>query len=269
MSEAVVNSPITPNVFAQIVQESFVAGGEHHAELASTNDLAIQRVGSATEYPLPYLIYTERQTDGRGRGNHKWLATPESLTFSLVTAPDPNIAADRLPTLALSAAVAVAEACQRFIPTGSVKVKWPNDIFIGSEKAGGILIEAGTSRAACVIGIGINVNNRLKDLPLSGRTPATLTAVAGEHIDRSELLRTILDCFAHRWQNWLATPTAPPDWKGWCLLEGKTITIATARGELTGRCLGIDTGGRLLVEENANLHTIASADSIHCHPIKV
>ena len=46
-------------------------------------------------------------------------------------------------------------------PRNAITIKWPNDLFVGDKKIGGILIEntlSGNSLLASVVGIGLNIN---------------------------------------------------------------------------------------------------------------
>ena len=266
MSQPVDSGPITPAAIAELVGHDFLTGGEHHLEVDSTNALAIARLADAP--PLPYLIYAERQTAGRGRGGNRWLSSAGSLTFSLITAPALNVPTDRVASLALTVAVAVAEASAHFVPAESIRTKWPNDLFVCGRKAGGILIERPAEAQSLVIGIGLNVNNQCDHLSGLEETPATLAAAAGGPIDRKHLLSALLECFAARWDAWLKKPDAPSDWQRWCLLTGKAITLSAGGIERTGRCVGIDPGGSLLLEENGDRRSIPSAEAIRLAAIK-
>ena len=68
---------------AKIRAATFVAEVEHHAEVGSTNDRALQLAASDGR-PTPTLVVADRQTLGRGRGANRWWADRGALTFSLV-----------------------------------------------------------------------------------------------------------------------------------------------------------------------------------------
>ena len=75
-----------------------------------------------------------------------------------------------------------------------VTIKWPNDLFIGDRKVGGILMEVSGEQDEVdwvVVGIGVNVNTEYSELPVALRRTATsLKMTGGEPVDRSELLAT-------------------------------------------------------------------------------
>ncbi len=111
-------------------------------------------------------VLAAEQRGGRGRAGRPWLSPPGNLYSSLLLRPD--CSATSAPGLSLLTAVAVREAIAQTLGPrlrdGSLRLKWPNDIFLDGAKAGGILLEsagsAGRANYAVVIGIGLNVGQR-------------------------------------------------------------------------------------------------------------
>jgi BirA family biotin operon repressor/biotin-[acetyl-CoA-carboxylase] ligase len=74
-----------------------------------------------------------------------------------------------------------------------LKIKWPNDIYAGNQKLGGILIEnsvmSGLLKSA-VVGIGLNVNQTVfcSDAP----NPVSLQLLTNQHYDCEIILSEIL-----------------------------------------------------------------------------
>ncbi|MDB5197787.1 MAG: hypothetical protein JWP88_2158 [Flaviaesturariibacter sp.] len=106
------------------------------------------------------VVWAHHQTTGKGQRSKSWeAAVGENITASFIIDPS---------ALSLSRAfglsMAVAIAVQRFFSAyagAQTKVKWPNDLYWGDRKAGGILIEnslSGSDWRLAVIGIGININ---------------------------------------------------------------------------------------------------------------
>src|SRR5208337_3133388 len=76
----------------------------------STNDLARSMLLQGLN-ELPFLIWADRQTLGRGRGKNQWWSDDGSLTFTLALDPAAHsLRIDQEPRLALMTAVAVIEA---------------------------------------------------------------------------------------------------------------------------------------------------------------
>lgn len=154
------------------------------AEIDSTNTELMRR--ARTGQADPVLLVAERQTAGRGRLGRAWQSEPlASLTFSLGL---PLAPAD-WSGLSLAVGAALAEALHP-----QVRLKWPNDLWLGERKLGGILIETvapgdGGAPRHAVIGVGINVAPRpgdglatppawLQELDPAATADAALLAVA-------------------------------------------------------------------------------------------
>lgn len=141
-------------------------------EVDSTNTalMAQGRRGDA----WPTAMVALRQTAGRGRRGRSWAAQPgDTLTFSLGL----PLRLDAVPgggsALSLAVGLALAEALDAGLQTHqataggpcapAIGLKWPNDLWLGERKLGGILIEATPAPGLAegqrwvVIGVGLNV----------------------------------------------------------------------------------------------------------------
>ncbi len=154
----------------EIVRETFVRRCEMFATLPSTNTFLREAARSPElDYKqLPWLVVAHEQTAGRGQGSNSWWSSVGSLTFSLlveVAKFGPDAHADG--TLSLAVAEAVRAAIAPLMAT-EVRVKPPNDVYVGERKIAGVLIEtlvAASGERLAVIGVGLNVNNRRDDAP--------------------------------------------------------------------------------------------------------
>ncbi len=121
--------------------------------VSSTSDLLLARSRSGAVDGS--VVLADGQTQGRGRQGRAWLSPPRSGLLLSILLRGANF---RPEALAAALGVAVAETLEEF---GVVaRLKWPNDLWLGRRKAGGILVDAiqeGTERI-CVIGIGLNVH---------------------------------------------------------------------------------------------------------------
>ena len=150
------------------------------------------------------LVATREQTAGRGQRGNSWEAEPgKNLTFSaLAGCPGVSPAAQFfISEAAALAMVSLLGECG--IPA---IVKWPNDIYVGSRKIAGILIEnsiMGPHISQSVIGIGLNVNQRLflSDAP----NPVSMLQLTGKTFSLADLaLRA-----AEKLDSYLAKLSAP------------------------------------------------------------
>jgi len=71
---------------------------------------------------------------------------------------------DQLPTFSAAAAQSVINVLSQYLPKHKLEVHLPNDVYADGKKICGILIESPTPQYG-ILGIGLNVNNRLCDMP--------------------------------------------------------------------------------------------------------
>ena len=103
------------------------------------------------------LIVADRQMKGRGRGGKTWASPPGSgLWITIIERPREALC---LRVLTLRLGLALARSLESFAD-GAIGLKWPNDLYRGSGKLAGVLVEArwrGSLPEWLAIGVGINV----------------------------------------------------------------------------------------------------------------
>lgn len=146
------------------------------------------------------VAVAEEQTEGRGRLGRTWEAPAgTSVLVSILLLPE--VKAPRLPELSLVAGGAVAEAIAEV--TGlEPAIKFPNDVLIGGRKVAGVLAESSEGRV--VLGIGVNANQTLEQLPADAQTqPTSLRLEVGEPVSRVRLLAAILLQLEGAYDGWV------------------------------------------------------------------
>ena len=140
----------------------------HLPEVRSTNTWMLDALAQGTPLADETVVYTMRQTAGRGQMGNSWEAEPDkNISFSMLLCPTflpirEQFVISQLCSLAIVEALDEIAAEQGIRPEDlRLCIKWPNDIYAGDMKLGGILIEnrlVGTTFQHCVLGIGLNVN---------------------------------------------------------------------------------------------------------------
>jgi len=194
------------------------------------------------------LIWTPRQTAGRGRGTNVWQAKPGCLTFSYLE-PAPGLPPERLPTSSLIAALAMADALR---PAVQVRLKWPNDIYTNDRKLCGILVENHPDDAL-VVGIGINLCNDVSDIDIPAINLLQAGATESE-LDATRLVTRWIGYFRDLLElSRSGNLRLVEAWRPQCWLQGKTVTMD---GGTVGLCHGIDSSGGLLLEAADGIQTV-------------
>lgn len=249
-----------PLDISQLYETGCVARIEHHAELGSTSDRALE-LAALEDLQLPLLVLAERQTAGRGRGANRWWAAEGALTFSLVIEPPPaQLPPARWPQLSLAAGLAICQALETFSPQALFQVKWPNDVYAEGKKISGILIESpAQSRGRLVIGIGVNVNNSLARAPAEIREVATaLCDLDPQPRDLTSVLAAILVELEAHLKRAADMGAIGSRWQERCLLTGCAVRVQSGAATISGRCLGIDEQGGLVLQTESGRRSLVS-----------
>ena len=239
----------------RIREDTFVANIEYLDEVDSTNSFAMKELEDS---PVdgPWLVLADRQTAGRGRGSNQWWTADGALTFSLAIEAN-DLDADQICKASLSTGLAVCQAIERFVPAGDLALKWPNDVYLENKKACGILIERPAARSDyIVIGIGINVNNSMIDAPEGlAANSISLADCLDFQVDRTSVLIECLKQIDRRIRSIrLGDSMLLDQWRAYCMLTGRRVTIDLYEREISGVCSGIDASGALLVQVGDDVH---------------
>jgi BirA family transcriptional regulator, biotin operon repressor / biotin---[acetyl-CoA-carboxylase] ligase len=229
----------------------------HFDSIGSTNDIALEKSSAHL------VVVADQQTAGRGRRGHRWFSPPRAgLYVSVVLAPstgriDPQRA---LMLTTIAAGVALAEAVDA-ISGLRVDLKWPNDLYVGRRKLGGILAERGRDDLV-VIGYGINVAPAAFPPELADRA-TSLEQESGRAVDRGAVLVETLAALAGRYHDLLAGrfDAILDAWRDRApSAVGARVTWTTNNGPATGITAGIAGDGALLVRRDDRVERIVAGE---------
>lgn len=241
-------------------------------ETGSTNRDLIEQANADRDEPSAAgrqaaVLVTDHQTAGRGTKGRSWFDPPGgSLLLSVRLFPRVAPAALHRYTMALS--VAAADACAE-VAGVDVRLKWPNDLFVGDRKLAGVLAESSVRGGvvdALVIGIGMNVNWPAELPEDLGELAVALNHLAGHDIDRVALAASLVRCLDRELRA-LAADGGEVD-----LLEryrrrsatlGRQVRVELPDGPLFGEAVDVTEEGLLVVEIDGVRQRFAAADVTH------
>lgn len=161
---------------------------KHFKTTVSTMDEA--RV-QAVQNTSVSIITADKQTNGRGRFDHKWVTTENGLSFTLVTRPVVSVGYyNRSSALSQIALVRVFEkfSARKFF------VRWPNDVWSEEGKVAGILTDVqGTGDILSWVNVGIGINLSLK--PSVAKSDSVFKTRSHKIPTRKEMLLEFLQEF--------------------------------------------------------------------------
>lgn len=229
-------------------------------EIDSTSAEARRRAEAGERGPL--WISAGRQTAGRGRRGRAWESPTGNLaaTYLMVTDLAPAEAAQ----ISFVAALAASDLVRAYVTAEPVKVKWPNDVMIGSEKVCGILVESGRTpdqRLWLAVGVGVN----LARAPAAPERPATAMArrMEGAPPQPQEALQMLAAAFDHwvtRWEQEGFAAIAGA-WTERAYGLGETCTARLPNETVLGIAEGLDADGALRLRlEDGSERRITAGD---------
>ena len=197
------------------------------------------------------LIWSHRQTAGRGRRGRLWTSAPGNLYASFVLRPD--CAPLQAAQLTFVAALAVRDMLTIFLNnSNSIVCKWPNDVLVGGRKISGILLESSTAGSGVVdwlvLGVGVNLRHHPD---IGGRHPATdLSAEGAGAVAESSALEALAIAFAERRGEWLqgGFEAVRNAWLKHAYGLGQIAQIKLENANHSGLFVGIDESGALRLQ---------------------
>lgn len=235
-------------------------------QIPSTNAAALALADQGA--PEGTTVLAEAQTQGRGRWGREWIS-PAGGNLYLSVILRPQTTPSRTGLLSLAGGLAVARAIEEAVGI-TPRLKWPNDIRIGSKKVSGLLLEGPIYHGRyshLVIGIGVNVHLSNADLPEELRAGVTsLVHESGRPVDRVRLTQAVLERLEAEYEAFLKGRTDQILISYSALSEtlGRSVRIQEKDGFRTGKVVGFTENGGLMIEEaDGRRSPIHSEEVIH------
>ena len=215
----------------------------------STNQYLLDRI---SEMQSGDACVAEYQQAGRGRRGRKWFSPFGanlylSMYWRLEQGPAAAIG------LSLVIGIVMAEVLQE-LGAENVRVKWPNDLYLGDRKLAGILVEltGKTGDAAqIVIGAGINLSMRHAESDVINQGWVNLQE-AGVTLDRNMLAARLINALRSALQSFEQEGLSPwlSRWKKLDNFIDRPVKLIIGEREIFGISRGIDAQGALLLEQD-------------------
>jgi BirA family biotin operon repressor/biotin-[acetyl-CoA-carboxylase] ligase len=203
------------------------------------------------------VVVAEFQSNGRGRLDRTFDApTSSALLFSFAVRPKRN--QSDWGFLPLLTGMCVARALNSFIEGQTpVTLKWPNDLLVDGKKLGGIIAEV--RGEAVIIGVGINVEISVEELPVADAT--SLLIVGCSNLNRNQILTKILFEIEAGLTSWDGGEIFVDRYREVSSTLGNQVRAQLPGGKvLESRAMDIDPSGALILESGER---ITVGDVIH------
>ena len=235
---------------------------EVEREIDSTNAALKRRALSEDIHGV--ALFAETQTAGRGRLGRVWVSPPKSniyLSLGWRTGLEPL----ELAGLSLAVGCAIGEGLERNFGL-KMQLKWPNDLYLGGKKCGGVLIDLVQSSNqdwTIVVGVGLNVampNSGGNDIDQPWTDLGSHSAVP---LTRNEVGGQLLGALVPLLSSWQVGAFSQwrESWSRRDLMAGHQITVQQGNHSISGRADGVDHSGALRVVTNEGLTVVQSGEA--------
>lgn len=231
----------------------------HLEEVNSTNTYAKENI---EKFDDKTIIYTDRQTAGRGRFTRKWVDLgSRNLYMTIILHPGEKFN-ENFSNLTQYLSVKTCKVLEEY----GVKpqIKWPNDNLVNNKKISGILSEAvfrSGKLLGIVLGIGVNLNANLEDVKaIPDRIATSLNLETNKEINRDEFLDKLAKAFFEDYDDFLRNgfKQIKEEYKNYLVLLGEKITLQHLSQKVTGIFSSINDDGTitLLTEKGEEIFSI-------------
>lgn len=230
-------------------------------EIDSTSEEARRR--AVTGDTGPSWLVTEAQTAGRGRLGRQW-SSPRGNLYTTALLPFSGDLAQAALTC-FSAGLAVIDAARGLgVDASQLKLKWPNDVLVGSAKLAGILIETGSLHGRLWMAAGFGVNVEVAP-ERTDRVTTCITALPGGATVTAQRLLAQLDiAFRARLFQLLSEGfgSTRNDWLNHAAHLGAKVELTPASGRIEGVMTGLAEDGALILKQPDGSETHVRAGEI-------
>lgn len=263
---------LTPSEINSTLKTKWMGRTIHHFQtLDSTNLKAYQlALNGAKEGEV---VISESQKKGRGRLGRQWFSPP-FLNLYLSVILRPKISPHQASLITLMAAVATADAIQKF--SGLLPlIKWPNDILIQDRKVAGLLNEIHSEMDRIhfvILGIGVNLNTEKKMFSKEIRAVATsLKIEMGQTVRRKVFLQIFLQELEKWYSIFLEEGGAVilKAWRDRAHIKGRQVKVTSFGETVAGIAIDVDSDGALILEtENGKQKRVVAGDIEYKEKVK-
>lgn len=177
---------------------------KHYFESLDSTNATCKRWVREKEHPQ-MMISAKSQTAGYGTRGRLWQSLSGGLYLSWYLG---EATLTSHPQITVASALGVVDYFLAY--QVDLKIEWPNDLWLGGKKVGGILAERFVARGQhhLVLGLGLNLlqdENSFADCPFLA---TSIKAVTHIHFEPMEVLDNLFECVKKRVEQALCDPEA-------------------------------------------------------------
>ncbi|MDF7639541.1 biotin--[acetyl-CoA-carboxylase] ligase [Lactobacillus sp. ESL0791] len=213
-------------------------------------------------YEQPLLFGSDRQTNGYGKKDRKFISETGGIYLSLLI-KIPELTSQNQGLLTTGIAWELHETIKEELHT-ETEIKWVNDLLLNGKKVAGILVEKPQPQIA-IIGIGCNLYQQQLEEALPTGTNLLTQPLTDEQTCH------FIAALIHRLfplTTTFATGTFLPEYKKHLCLLNQEVTMQIGKTTIVGQAVDLTPQANLVIKTNKGLKTIGAGEVTKIRPSK-
>jgi BirA family biotin operon repressor/biotin-[acetyl-CoA-carboxylase] ligase len=201
-----------------------------------------------------FIVRAGYQKKGYGQSGNTWESQKDkNLLCSFVLYPE-FLNIERHFYLSMIMSLAISDLLKP--ECNSVRIKWPNDIYVNNKKIAGILFENSIQRGVIInsiAGIGLNVNQR--KFPDFGKAATSMNLENNKEYSVEEILNDLTEKYSY-WYQMLTEQDYEyinMTYQQRLYKYHETAKYKSQSGEFEARIAGVGSDGRLILESEGKM----------------
>lgn len=219
----------------------------------STNKYAKENVKNIQDETV---IYTYKQTAGRGRLQREWNFTGEDNIYASIVLKPSDEMHEVYSNLTQLLCLNLAQVMEEY--GVEPKIKWPNDIRINGKKVSGILAEGVISSIGklegIVLGFGVNLNTSQNILDKINQPATSLDIETGKFVDKEIFLKKVIEKFFLLYNRFIEEGflLIREDYKKRAEFLNKIVAVQVFNKTYEGAAIDVTPKGALQIKDKNN-----------------
>ncbi len=234
-------------------------------KIDSTQNFASTIANNKTEDGA--IIISETQDAGKGRLGRDWISPRGGIWLSVILHPKFDVA--KITLVPLVASIALVHAIQKTLGV-KTELKWPNDVTLRGKKIAGMIIDASIESSnieSMILGVGINFRVNPGEIEKKIKKKENFYGVATlvSQSDKTKPAK-LVQAFLEEFEKILISLSEGKiskiikEWTANSSTIGKTVTLSTPNGKVTGKAIKLDADGGLIIMHKSKPVKIMAGD---------
>ncbi|MDD3150636.1 MAG: biotin--[acetyl-CoA-carboxylase] ligase [Candidatus Gastranaerophilales bacterium] len=241
-------------------------------EISSTNSYALSNIA---DFEDKTVIIADKQTNGRGRLDRKWLSDgQDNVYMSIILKPSNRFEAS-IPFVNITQymAVILSRILEKY--NVDIKLKWPNDVGIINttsdneihfKKIAGILSEVSTQGQKLngfVLGLGVNLNFSQEKIDKIDQPATSLNLLTGKSINKDAFIEDLLSEFFNEYEVFIKKGFSciKAEYEKKSFFLGRDIIVDNKKGIAEK----VNSDGSLMIKTEDNNERIITIGDLICY----